>query len=440
MPFPPQFPVKHRAQLSDRAISMCRQTLWNTRDTTVTLVEEDNSTFVITGDINDLWVRDSCAQVHPYIRFAPSDPKMARIIEGLIRRLAFYIQYDPYANAFRIDTSYVFSQQQKAMGRHGYISTWDFELDSGAYFFRLLWTYWKYMPGAVVLQEESVLRAIDLQLSVWETEQHHETNEAAAPGYSRLYRRAAVQAAPREPWTGHAGLPRGGKGSPTAYTGMVWSAFRPSDDIQQYGYLVPDNMFAVVGLKFVAQMAAEVWDRPELERRAMRLAQQIDQGIKSHGIVDHPTLGKIYAYEVDGLGNHLLMDDANVPSLMSIPYIGYEGDEEVYQNTRRFVLSPENPTYHESTDGTVRGFGSPHTAATIPNNIWPMGHITQGLASDSLEEKLQLLEVLMATDAGTGMMHESYDVNHPGRYTRKWFAWANSLFAEFVMSLTDACP
>ena len=148
----------------------------------------------------------------------------------------------------------------------------------------------------------------------------------------------------------------------------------------------------------------------------------------------------LIVYQVDGLGNHNLMDDANIPSLMSIPYLGYKADPAIYENTRRFVLSRDNPTYHESGNGAVKGFGSPHTNANIPQNVWPMGQITQGLTSESLDEKLEVLRVLMSTDAGTGLMHESYDVNNPLRYTRKWFAWANSLFAEFVMSMTDTCP
>eukprot|EP00873_Tetraselmis_striata_P021743 jgi/Tetstr1/442007/TSEL_030188.t1 len=438
--FPPRFPVQHEAELEPEVLRMCEKTLWNTRDTTVTHLP-DNTTFVITGDINDLWVRDSCAQVHPYIKFAPREPSLARLLEGLIRKLAFYIQYDPYANAFRVDTLYEFSEAQKAMGRHGYISTWDYELDSGAYFFRLLWTYWKHMPGAAVLRDDAVLKAIDIQLNVWETEQWHEDREAIAPGYHRLYRRPAVRPSePGHPWTGFAGLPREGKGTPTAHTGMVWSAFRPSDDEQKYGYLVPGNMFAVVGLNYVAELAGSLWRKPELAARAQRLAAEIDEGIRRHAIVQHPQYGMIYAYEVDGLGNHLLMDDANIPSLMSIPYIGYRADPEVYANTKRFILSPDNPTYAESRDGTIRGFGSPHTAAASRNNIWPMGQITQGLASASREEKLDVLRQLVATTGGSGMMHESYDPNNPRRFTRGWFAWANSLFAELVMSLTDKCP
>lgn len=221
---------------------------------------------------------------------------------------------------------------------------------------------------------------------------------------------------------------------------MTWSAFRPSDDTQVYGYLVPSNMFAVVALSYVAEMAEDVWRDTELRDTARALAKQIDDGIRRHAIVQHPRFGRVYAYEVDGLGNYLLMDDANIPSLMSIPYLGYNYDPEVYQNTRRLLLSTENKNYAESHDGRIRGIGSEHTDLNIPHNIWHMSLLAQGLTTADLGEKQRLLEMLVSTTGGTGLMHESFDPNNPSKFTRSWFSWANSLFAEFVMSMTDQCP
>ena len=300
------FPIQHDEIISPDLVDMCRTTLWNARDTCVRRIKagdpehEHGSTFVITGDIDDMWIRDSAAQVHPYIRFTQKDAHMADMIEGLIERQAFYINYDPYANAYRIDTKYHFSPMQNQLGRHGYISTYDFELDSGCYFMRLMYTYWMTNPAraAKLLKEStSIKKAVVLMLDVWTAEQHHEED---AKGPFGLYRRAKVQPAAGQPWTGFKGLPRSGKGTETKYTGMIWSAFRPSDDEQQYGYLVPSNMFAVVALGYVAKLADSVWQDASLAARCRTLAKEVDDGIRQYATADHPTHGTIYAYEVDG--------------------------------------------------------------------------------------------------------------------------------------------
>lgn len=209
---------------------------------------------------------------------------------------------------------------------------------------------------------------------------------------------------------------------------MTWSAFRPSDDECQYGYLVPANMFAVVALKYMAEVATNVWNSPEMVKRAIKLANEINDGILQHGIFDHPNHGRIYAYEVDGLGHSLLMDDANVPSLMSIPYLDYDFDEQIYANTRRFILSDDNPTYFKGTNlmtGPIEGYGSPHMTARIRNNVWPMSLAMQALTSKDVEEKINLANQLVKATAGTGWMHESFDINNPASFTRSWFCWAD---------------
>lgn len=222
---------------------------------------------------------------------------------------------------------------------------------------------------------------------------------------------------------------RGGKGAEVAYTGMTWSGFRPSDDACAYGYLIPSNMFAVVVLGYLAEICRDVLRDSELEAEAEKLADEIRHGIESYGVVDHPEYGNIYAYETDGKGNHLLMDDANVPSLLSIPYLGYtSADDPIYQNTRRFVLSHANPYYYQGTASA--GVGSPHTPDRY---IWPIALAIQGLTTTDREEKLRLLRLMAETDAGTGMMHEGFLVDDPTRYTRPWFSWANMMFCELMM-------
>jgi meiotically up-regulated gene 157 (Mug157) protein len=235
-----------------------------------------------------------------------------------------YIRHDPYANAFRIDDTYKFSVQQKKMGRHDLISTWNYELDSGCYYIRMLYYSWKQSKNAKhaesVLRLPSVQQAVEIMVDVWTAEQRHELDVVPT---GPLLDCANCGKPYRYP-----GLPRNGKGSPTnATAGLTWTGFRPSDDECKYHYLVPANMFAVVALQYVVELAQpqqQLWNNPALAAKAQTLANQIQQGIQEHAIVEHPKHGKIYAYEVDGLGNYFFMDDANVPSLLSIPYLGYD--------------------------------------------------------------------------------------------------------------------
>jgi meiotically up-regulated gene 157 (Mug157) protein len=437
--------------LSKEALDMCTKTLWHTLETT-TIVLPGQETFVHTGDIDDLWLRDSAAQVHTLLvpvfpngtSLVQQDAQLDRIVAGLIKRTAMYIRHDPYANAFRIDDTYKFSVQQKKMGRHDLISTWNYELDSGCYYIRMLYYYWKQSKNAKhaesVLRLPSVQQAVEIMVDVWTAEQRHELDVVPT---GPLLDCANCGKPYRYP-----GLPRNGKGSPTnATAGLTWTGFRPSDDECKYHYLVPANMFAVVALQYVVELAQpqqQLWNNPALAAKAQTLANQIQQGIQEHAIVEHPKHGKIYAYEVDGLGNYFIMDDANVPSLLSIPYLGYDYDAEIYANTRRFIFSPDNPTYQQGTNPRtgdfIEGYGSPHMSARIQQNIWPMSLAMQGLTSDDVDEKVRLVETLVKASAGTGWMHESIDVRNPKQYTRSWFCWADSLFAELVLSLTDKCP
>jgi hypothetical protein len=223
-----------------------------------------------------------------------------------------------------------------------------------------------------------------------------------------------------------------GRGAPVGFTGMTWSGFRPSDDACTHGYLVPANMQAVVVLGHLVRVAAEVLRDDLLRFEAGALRRAIHHGIETHARVQHAEFGEIYAYEVDGLGRAHLMDDANVPSLLSAPYLGYcTSNDPAYQRTRAFVLSDANPFFFAGR--AACGIGSPHTPGP---NIWPISLCMQGLTSADESERFGLLETLIRTDAGTGLMHESFHQDDPAVFTREWFAWANSLFAEFVL---DVC-
>ncbi|WP_410795690.1 glycoside hydrolase family 125 protein [Paenibacillus sp. J5C2022] len=387
----------------------CLENTWNT-----TLERlEDGTTFVITGDIPAMWLRDSAAQIRPYLLAANGDPEVANVIEGLIERQLRFVLLDPYANAF--------NEAPNGRGHTSDLtemnpSVWErkYEIDSLCYPIQLAYLFWK-NTGRTSVFNETFRQALQAIIRLWKTEQHHETLST--------YRFQRLNCPETDT------LVREGKGAITAFTGMTWSGFRPSDDACTYGYLVPSNMFAVVVLRYAAEIARDVLGEEELARQSTELAGVIEQGIREHAIVEHSTYGRIYAYETDGLGHHHFMDDANVPSLMSAPYLGYcPIDDPVYINTRNFVLSAGNPYYFEGK--AAAGIGSPHTPE---NYIWPIALAMQGLTSGSQEERERLLDLLESTDAGCGMMHEGFHKDDPEQYTREWFSWANMMYCELVM-------
>jgi len=395
-----------------KLVSMFENCFTNTLLTTIQQ-KDDGTTFVITGDIPAMWLRDSAAQVRPYLILAREDEQIASMIEGLVKRQIQYIRLDPYANAF--------NEQQSGNGHQDDLTEmndwiWErkYEIDSLAYPIQLSYLLWK-NSGRTSQFDESYREAARTILKLWRTEQHHETQSPYT--FQRL----------NAPLTDT--LVREGKGSETAYTGMTWSGFRPSDDCCEYGYLVPSNMFAIVALRYLIEIAETVYGDQELAAQARQLAEEIQQGIDKHAIVEHPEFGRIYAYETDGFGNHNLMDDANVPSLLALPYLGYvDENDEVYLNTRRFILSSSNPYFYEGT--AASGIGSPHTPEGY---IWHIALSMQGLTSQEREEKLRLLELIRDTDADTGLTHEGFSANDPHQYTRPWFSWSNMLFSELLM-------
>lgn len=376
----------------------------------------DGTTFVITGDIPAMWLRDSAAQVRPYLIPAAHDSDLADLLVGVSRRQLRYVAIDPYANAF--------NAAPNARGhRHDLTDTplsrwvWErkYEVDSLCYPLQFAYLLWR-ATGRTDHLDADFRRAVDTITEVWRREQQHEA--ASRYRFRRPLRKRSDT------------LPRGGRGAPVAETGMTWSGFRPSDDACRYGYLVPSNIFAVVVLGYVATIADEVFRDAGLSDAARRLAAEIDAGIRAHGVVEHPDHGRIFAYEVDGFGHANLMDDANVPSLLAIPYLGYApSDDPLYTATRRFVLSPANPYFFRGR--AAAGIGSPHTPRRY---IWHLSLAMQGLTAEDPAEREALLDLFERTDAGTDLMHEGFHADDPARYTRPWFAWANALFSEFVLA------
>lgn len=384
----------------------------NTLDTAIQW-EADSLPFVLTGDIPAMWLRDAAAQLWPYLPLCREDAGVRALVAGVIRVQARQLLTDPYANAFNALPSGA-GHAGDLPERHPLVWERKFELDSLCYPLRLAYGYWQQTADLEPFSGD-FRAALHRTVEVMRTEQQHA--ELSTYGF---YRPGPV------PITDN--LPNQGRGYPVAVTGMVWSAFRPSDDACALNYHIPGNMMAVVELGHLAELAGML-DEPELAVEALALRAEIQAGIERYGTVEHPEFGRMYAYETDGLGQHVLMDDANVPSLLTAPYLGYvAADDPTYVSTRRFVLSAANPYY--ASGAFARGVGSPHTP---PGHVWPIGLAVAGLTAETAAERRELLDMLLCTTAGTGLMHESFHPDDPQVFTREWFGWANGLFAELVL-------
>lgn len=406
--------VKVKLQGQDKLIRLFEDCYANTLYTTVRELA-DGSTYVITGDIPAMWLRDSTAQMRPYLIPAGKDPALAELIAGLVRRQFFYINIDPYANAFNESPNGA-CWDPDDMGGNDWLWERKYEVDSLCYPIQLAWLLWK-NTGCTSQFNEEFQRGIETILRTFRCEQNHEKNS----NYRFVRKNTFFTDT----------LSREGKGALVkGDIGLTWSGFRPSDDACTYGYLIPSNMFAAVVLKYLEEIEETVYGNEQRKAEAAHLRQQIEKGIAQYGVIETEGFGKIYAYETDGFGQYHLMDDANIPSLLSLPYLGYRGDAEIMQNTRRFILSEANPYYYRGK--CASGIGSPHTPV---NHVWHLALIMQGMTATDGEEKENILRMLSETDAGTGLMHESVHVDHPEKYTREWFSWANALFCEWILGI-----
>lgn len=388
----------------------------NTLDTTLTR-EADETTFVITGDIPAMWLRDSSAQMRPFLRLLDGEEELYGVIAGLVRRQFEYVEIDSYANAFNQEPNGASYDPADACG-DPWIWERKYEVDSLAFPVELAHQLWRRTSRTDIFTG-SVRRAFGTIVAQWRLEQDHASNSD--------YRFVRQTELPRET------LSRDGLGPDAAVTGMTWAGFRPSDDSCVYSYNVPGNHFAKLALENIAEIAREVYGDRGLADDAQSLAADIAAGIERHGVVSHPDFGDIYAYEVDGLGNALLMDDANMPSLLSLPLTGgVDAAGSLYQATRKFILSEANPYFHAGEH--AEGVGSPHTP---PGYIWPIALAVQGLTAATRDEKWAILQTLRDTTGGTGFMHEGFNPDHPEQFTRPWFSWANSMFCELLLDYCD---
>ncbi|WP_277959785.1 glycoside hydrolase family 125 protein [Frigoribacterium faeni] len=404
-----------RLHQSDDVVSTFEQ-IMRSNLTEVARIWDDNSVFVVTGDIPAMWLRDSAAQLRPYLLLCRDDQALQEVLIGVARRQLAFLLTDPYANSFTDGSPSWHADDLTDAGP----ATWErkFELDSLCFPVEFCYRLWK-ITGRTDFLGTTAHEAFTAAVEVFETEQDHES--LSSYSFQR----------PHAPTTDT--LVRNGKGRRTTPCGLVWSAFRPSDDAVELGYNIPGNMFVNVAAGYIAEMAEKVFSDTQLATRARELGRSVRQGIEDHGTVTLPGGKRVFAYETDGAGKHILMDDANMPSLLSAPLTYYvTTNDPVYAATREFVLSSSNPYFYAGMQ--AQGVGSPHTPRGY---VWPIALAVQGLTAINEAERDAILKTLSSTTGGTGRMHESFDPDHPGDFTRPWFSWADAMFCELVLRYAD---
>ena len=392
----------------------------NTLDTTVDfeIINGKPDTFVITGDIDAMWLRDSSAQVWPYLPLMKEDKNLQELIKGVINRQVKCILKDPYANAFYKDETKISEWKDDKTEMKPGIHERKWEIDSLCYPIRLSHGYWK-ETGDTSVFDKDWQQAMKLIVKIFKEQQRLENN-----GPYKFERTTS--------WATD-GVPLGGYGYPTKKIGLIHSMFRPSDDATIYPFLIPSNFFAWRMLTYINRMGDFGY---EFMKEAFNLSEQIKTELISYAKTDNLLFTGVFAYEVNGYGSFNVMDDANVPSLLSLPYLGLVGiDDKVYQNTRKMILSNENPFFFKGK--AAEGIGGPHVGMDY---IWPLSIIMRGLTSTDAKEIKMCLDMLQKTHAGTGFMHESFHKDDATKFTRKWFAWANTLFGEFVWKVYKERP
>ncbi|GAB5056163.1 glycoside hydrolase family 125 protein [Companilactobacillus alimentarius] len=381
-----------------------------------TKYEDDGSYFVKTGDIPAMWLRDATFQVLPYVSLINEVPDLYDLLTGVLKRELRFVKMDPYANAFNQTSSGAhWSDDDSNIPVSDHVWERKFEIDSlCAPLFLANNLYEK--TGNTNIFDEEFWNTLSIIMDVFKIEQHHNTS----PYYFK-----------RKDCPSNDTLPNDGRGTPVTYTGMIWNGFRPSDNACVYGYHIPSNMFVVSVLTPLLDRVPEKFET--LKDEMSILLNEIKSGIKRYAIVKLPDNSFGYAYEVDGLGNYKLMDDANVPSLLSLPFIKYcSKDNPLYLNTRKFILSTKNPYYYSGK--LLQGIGSNHTPI---NYVWPISIAMEGLTSDNLNKKAHQLDVISKTNNDTSQCHESIDMDDQSKYTRDWFSWSNMTYCQLALDFIN---
>ena len=395
----------------------------NTLDTTVVpgRFEGKPDTAVITGDIAAMWLRDSSAQVWPYLPLTSKDFALRELLEGVIRRQTRCILIDPYANAFMADLNappLEWGAKDNTEMKQG-VGERKYEIDSLCYPIRLAHGYWK-QTGDTKPFDAAWQKAMSLVVETFTVQQRKD-----GQGPYHFQRSSEI---PTDT------LPGSGYGNPVNPVGLIASGFRPSDDACIFPFLVPSNLFAITSLRQLAEMAHAILHDDALANRAKALADEVEAALRKYAVVPTPE-GSIWAYEVDGFGGRVLMDDANVPSLLGLPYLNASPDKALYTRTRAFVWSERNPWFFKGKAG--EGIGGPHEGK---DSIWPMSQMVYALTSESHEEIRRMLALLKSSAVGYGFMHETYNKDDVKKFTRPWFAWANTLFGELIVKTATNNP
>ena len=416
-----------KARIADPELAWMFENCYpNTLDTTVETgtIDGKPDTFIITGDITAMWLRDSSAQVQPYVHLAGRDPRLKRLFQGLIQRQARCILIDPYANAFMKDPSAKsnldWSQKDKTDMKPG-VAERKWEIDSLCYPMRLAHSYWTRTRDKAPF-DETWSRAAKLSVETFRVQQRKH-----GPGPYHFQ---------REAFNPTDSLMLGGYGRPTRKIGLIHSMFRPSDDACLYPFLIPSNLFAVSVLRKVAEIHREARGDAAAAADAEALASEVEGVLKQHALIPDGQGGQVWAYEIDGFGNWIFMDDANVPSLSGLAIIdAARRDDPLFRRTAALAWSDRNPYFFSGK--AAEGIGGPHVGLGM---IWPMSIITHAMNAEDDATIRQCLHWLKTTHAGTGFMHESFDKDDPAKFTRPWFAWANALFGQLIVELADRKP
>lgn len=394
----------------------------NTLDTTVhyrTLDGKDD-TFVYTGDIHAMWLRDSGAQVWPYVQLANHDEKLRKMLAGVINRQMKCILIDPYANAFN-DGPVGSEWESDLTDMKPELHERKWEIDSLCYPIRLAYYYWK-VTGDMSIFDAEWIQAMQTVVRTFKEQQRKEN---LGPYKFQRETAKASDTAMNDGW-----------GNPVNPVGLIASMFRPSDDATIFQFLIPSNFFAVTSLNQAAEILSTVNNRADLAKECTDLSNEVKTALDKYATHEHPEFGTIYAFEVDGFGSQLLMDDSNVPSLLALPYLGsVDANDLIYQNTRKFVWSKANPYCFKGKAG--EGIGGPHVSHVSMDMIWPMSIMMKAFTSQDDQEIQACVKMLMETDANTGFMHESFHKDDATKFTREWFAWQNTLFGELILKLVN---
>ena len=402
-----------QARISDPGLSrLLEGTLPNTLDTTTVAGGTDlrPDTFVVTGDIDAMWLRDSTAQVWPYLASVRDDPGLDRLIRGVIHRQSDQILLDPYANAFRSDeepSEWAGDETDMRPGVHE--RKW--EPDSLLAFCRLSAGYGN-ASGTLRPFDAAWRGALEAVLRTLRTEQRL---AGASP-----YRFRRPDGDPTDV------VPNHGQGATTHPNGMVHGAFRPSDDASELPLNVPINLALAAALDRWRR-----WWRPSAitTGRATLGPWRPRSGAASpatgpSGKDRGPSGPTRSTGSAAGCGWMTGTCPASCPCRTSAP-----ATSPTRPTSRPAPGSCRPPTPGGSRAGSGDGVGSPHTG---PRRIWPIAVAMRGLTATSDGERATAARLLGASHAGTYLAHESFDPDEPTRFTRPWFAWANSLVGEFL--------